>query len=137
MEKFDIYKEFYSDKTIDELRFSLKVYKSRLDLLNREFEFFRHLLNSKMCNPKTPNLIEKFDHFKQQMEHQMKLNQNLLDEIERQNNEVGLKLECDELSCDNYFVRENYNLELEVVNFLAQTDQLKSEMMAALQSLII
>ncbi len=137
MEKHDNYKEFYRDKTINELRFNLTFYKSRLELLNEEFKFFKHLLNSNIYNPMTPNLFERFQLFKKQIGEKMKYNSNLLDEIESQYNEVDLKLECDELSCDDYYVRRNYELQLDVVDFLEQTAKLKSEMMENLKGVIV
>jgi hypothetical protein len=137
MEKYDIYKEFSSDKTIDELRFNLRFYKSRLELLNLEFDFFKHVLNANIYNSRTPNLFESLELFKKRIDEKMKFNSNLLLEIESQYTAVELKMECDELSCDDYFVRRNYELELDVVNFLTETAKLKSEMMEFLKSLII
>lgn len=137
MEPYELIKEFYSDKTIDELQFNLKFFKSRLLLLDEELQFFKHMINSKIYDEKTTNLFETFELFKKRMDINIKLNSKLLKEIDRQFNEVELKIECDELSCDDYFIRQNYNLELDVVNFLLQTAKLKSEMMEYLKGLIV
>jgi|SRR5690554_939457 len=136
MEKHDISKEFYNDKSIDELRFNLTFYKSRLEILKEELEFFKHLMRAQIYDKKVPNLFETFEFFKKRMDAMIKLHSKLLNEIDRQYNEVQLKLECDELSCDDYFVRSNYELELDVVNFLMKTAKLKSEMIEYLKGII-
>ena len=136
MEKHDISKEFYNDKSIDELRFNLTFYKSRLEILKEELEFFKHLMRAQIYDKKVPHLLETFEFFKKRMDAMIKLHSKLLNEIDRQYNEVQLKLECDELSCDDYFVRSNYELELDVVNFLMKTAKLKSEMIEYLKGII-
>lgn len=129
MDTFDIYKKFYSDKSIDELQFSLLFYKSRLELLSKEFEFFSHLMNSNIFNSTTPNLFKKFERFQKEIDNKKELIFKFLSEIGLQYNEVEFKLECDILSCDDYFLRRNYELELNVVDFLSKTSELQSEMM--------
>lgn len=136
MEPYELHKEFYSDKSIDELQFNLTFYKSRLLLLEEELGFFKHLMNSKIYDARTPNLFETFELFKKRIDADIKLHSKFLIEIDKQYSEVELKLECDELSCDDYFIRQNYELELEVVNFLMQTAKLKSEMIEYLKALI-
>lgn len=137
METKDLYKEFYSDKTIDELRFNLTFYKSQLESLKEELEFFKHLMNAHIYKQRVPNLFEIFELFKKQIDTKIKLQSKLLKEIERQYKEVQLKLECNEVSCDDYFDRNHYELELDLVNFLIKTAKLKSEIMEFLKSIIV
>lgn len=137
MEQFNNLEKSDGDKSIEELQFSLSFYKSRLDLLKKELDFFRHVLDSNIFHPKTPNLFERIAHFKKEIDINLKTTAQLSSEIERQYNDVQLKLECDELSCDAYFVSRNDEIELNVVNFLTQTAQLKSDMMEYLKGLIL
>ncbi|OBX27224.1 hypothetical protein LX77_02741 [Gelidibacter algens] len=137
MEQFNNDENPYRDKSIEELRFNLSFYKSRLTLLTKELEFFKQLLDSNSFDPKTLNLFEKVTLFKKQIDINLKKTSKLAIVIERQHNEVQLKIECDELSCDDYFVRKNNEIELDVVNFLTQTAKLKSEIMEYLEGLII
>lgn len=136
MKQFNSNENPYRDKSIEELRYNLTFYKSHLTLLTKELEFYKHLLDSNSFSPKTPNLFETVTDFKNQIDINLKTTSKLSSEIERQYNDVQQKIECDELSCDDYFVRKNNEIELDVVNFLTQTAQLKSELMEYLKGLI-
>ncbi len=136
MKQFNSNENPYRDKSIEELRYNLTFYKSHLTLLAKELEFYKHLLDSNSFSPKTPNLFEKVTDFKNQIDVNLKTTSKLSSEIERQYNDVQQKIECDELSCDDYFVTKNNEIELDVVNFLTQTAQLKSELMEYLKGLI-
>lgn len=136
MKQFNSNENPYRDKSIEELRYNLTFYKSHLTLLAKELEFYKHLLDSNSFSPKTPNLFETVTDFKNQIDVNLKTTSKLSSEIERQYNDVQQKIECDELSCDDYFVTKNNEIELDVVNFLTQTAQLKSELMEYLKGLI-
>lgn len=135
MENYDNYKEFYSERTIDELKFNLIFYRSRLELLTKELDFFNHMMESNIYDPKTLNIHKTFESFKKRMVGIYETKERLFRDINQQYNDVALKIECDELSCDDYFIRRNYELELEVVNFLMKSDELTSEMMEYLQNI--
>lgn len=137
MKTYEIHKYAYTDKTSEELQFNLAFYESRLILLQEEWEFFKHVLGSTIFNPKTPNLFEKIELFKAEIDQHMKLTSKLTTTVEKQYKEVQLKVECDELSCDDYFLRNYHDTELELVNFLNQTAKFKSEMMEYLKGLIL
>ncbi|MBJ7882061.1 hypothetical protein [Gelidibacter salicanalis] len=137
MKKYEIHKYAYTDKTSEELQFNLAFYESRLVLLQEELEFFKHVLGSTIFNPKTPNLFENIELFKAQIDQHMKLTSKLTTTVEKQYKEVQLKVECDELSCDDYFLRNYHDTELELVSFLTQTAQFKSEMMEYLKGIIL
>lgn len=135
MENYDNYKEFYSERTIDELKFNLIFYRSRLELLTKELDFFNHMMESNIYDPKTLNIHKTFESFKKRMVGIYETKERLFRDINQQYNDVALKIECDELSCDDYFIRRNYELELEVVNFLMKSDELTSEMMEYLKNI--
>ncbi|WP_299396917.1 hypothetical protein [uncultured Gelidibacter sp.] len=136
MKKHKIHKYAYTDKSTEELQFNLAFYDSRLSLLAEEFDFFKHVLSSHIFDAKTPNLFEELELWKQQIDEFMTVATKLTQEVQKQYNEVQLKVECDEVSCDDYFLRAYHDTELEVVTFLTQTAQFKSEMMEYLQGLI-
>ncbi|TDU39464.1 hypothetical protein BXY82_1488 [Gelidibacter sediminis] len=137
MNTYEIHKYAYSDKNTEELQFNLAFYKSRLELLMQDLEFFKHLLSSHIFDSKTPNLFETIEKFKTQIDQHTKVMLTLTTEVEKQFKEVQLKVECDELSCDNYFLKQYHDTELEVVKFLSQAGQLKSEMMEYTKGLIL
>ena len=136
MKKFEIHKYAYSDKNTEELQFNLAFYNSRLVLLMEELDFFRHLLSSNIFDPKTPNLFEEIELFKKRIDAHVKQTATLTTEVEKQYKEVQLKVECDELSCDNYFLKQYHDTELELVTFLNDTSELKSDMMEYTKGLI-
>lgn len=136
MKKYDFNKEFSSDKTIYELQFNLTFYKSRLELLTMELDFFIFLMTSNIYDTRIPNVFETFENFKKTINKIQKTKERLLKSINQQYNDVMLKLECDELSCDDYFIRRNSELEVEVVNFLMETAELKSKMIEYIKGII-
>lgn len=136
MKKHKIHKYAYTDKSTEELQFNLAFYDSRLSLLKEEFEFFKHVLGSHIFDEKTPNLFEAVELNKRQIDEFMAVATTLVHDVQKQYNEVQLKIECDEISCDDYFLRTYHETELEVVTFLTQTAQFKSELMEYLQGLI-
>ncbi|WP_347925543.1 hypothetical protein [Pontimicrobium sp. SW4] len=136
METQNIYKSFNNEKTIEELQYSMLQYKTTLESFKPEYSFYKHLLKSQIFKSNVINLFEYLERFKKTIADHEISTANLIIEINSHNNQITKKIECDDLVCDNYFIKEYDVLENKIHTFLIEYSNFKLQMLPYLQSAI-
>ncbi|AOW16820.1 hypothetical protein LPB03_04765 [Polaribacter vadi] len=131
------YKSFNTDKSIKELKYNLLQQRETFGNLIIEQEFYKKLLNAPIYQSEKLNLFEKLEGFKNELKQTAETNKLLLNEIGVQLFQIDKKVECDDLFCDNFFIKEIDTLELKIHNFLIKITALKLQMIEYFQDVMI
>ncbi|WNH10656.1 hypothetical protein [Thalassobellus suaedae] len=137
MDTLEIYKSFNSDKSIEELQYNILKESTNLDNLKFELQFYKLLLNKSIYKPHALNLYERLTGFKNEITSINKKGMSLLNELNTQAHQIRNKIECDDMACDNFFIKNHDNIELKVFNFKTQVFNFKFRLFQYLQSVII
>ena len=136
METQNLYQSFNADKTIEELQYNLLQYKRTLESYIIEYSFFKYLLKSSIFKYNVINLFESLEQFKKDIMNLETATTELITKINSNRNQITKKIECDDLICDNYFIKEYDDLEKKIYDFLIIYSDFKSQMFQYLQSVI-
>tara|TARA_R110002051_G_scaffold31017_2_gene71157 strand:- start:169 stop:588 length:420 start_codon:yes stop_codon:yes gene_type:complete len=131
------YKSFNTDKSIEELKYNLLQQRETFGNLIIEQEFYKKFLNAPIYQSEKLNLFEKLEGFKNELKQTAETNKLLLNEIGVQLFQIDKKVECDDLFCDNFFIKEIDTLELKIHNFLIKITALKLQMIEYFEDVII
>ena len=131
------YKSFNTDKSIEELKYNLLQQRETFGNLIIEQEFYKKLLNAPIYQSEKLNVFEKLEGFKNELKQTVETNKLLLNEIGVQLFQIDKKVECDDLFCDNFFIKEIDTLELKIHNFLIKITALKLQMIEYFQDVMI
>ncbi|MFD0863836.1 hypothetical protein ACFQ1M_16590 [Sungkyunkwania multivorans] len=112
-------------KRIEELHRDSLNWISELDFIKDEIRFFKKLLRSYSFEPTTPNLFEKLQLFRQQMQEVLNRNMEDLDLVRKHENHLSGMQECDQLECDQAYLLEHDRLGEEIVGHLKKFKKLK------------
>jgi len=116
-----------SQKELKNLHLDNLDWKSNLEFIESEVKFINQLLNSYIFEPNTPNLFERLQENKITMtaigNNILELHQN----IRKHESELGGMLECDTISCDNYYYKDHLILQQNFDEFYQRFKKLKSE----------
>ena len=103
------------------------LWKSLFGYMENELQFIKKLLNARAFKASTPNLFERLEHFKNEIDSKTRELTSL--ELEVKRYEIYLKgiLECEDISCDTFY-RENHEaLENRVNEFQTAFDEYKNQ----------
>lgn len=115
------------EKKIGEMHDRLLKWRSYLHFINDEMAFIEKLLNSYVFEPRTPNLFEKLEHFKQGFEQSKKEKDNLLETIREHERHLGGIVECTPHNHDTGYHEKHRDLETLMHKYLEDYLQLKGE----------
>ncbi|WP_299535917.1 hypothetical protein [Ulvibacterium sp.] len=112
---------------IEELHRSSQEWKSMLQFIKDEMIFMNRLLNSYVFEPDTPNLFERLQDYLNRLK-ESKLKKSVIERnILNHENHLGGILECKDVVCDEEYYRKHRELETEVMKFVNEFQDLKSE----------
>ena len=115
------------DKKVQELHSELQEWRSNMDFIEDEMHFIDRLLHSYVFEPRTPNLFERLEKFKQGMEKSKKRRASIKDRIMEHENNLGGMMECTSAPCDTAYYLKHEQLQNKVFEYLEDYRQLKSE----------
>jgi hypothetical protein len=116
-----------SKKEIKEIHLDILKWKSSLRFIEGEIQFINQLLNSYVFEPDTPNLFERLQEFKKQIEAIEKEMQNINQDIRTHESKLGGMLECDTISCDNFYYKNHTSVWRTFDDFYKNFSRSKSE----------
>lgn len=85
-------------------------WKSMIGYKEKEIIFINRLLNSDAFQETTPNLFEKLQHFKHELATKTREIKNLKKEINEYEDTLRGILECQDISCDTYYLENHKDL---------------------------
>ncbi len=125
MKTEDIYKTFEHDKSSDELLYNTSLWEADLSFVKTETLFIQNIIKHFPFKSKVPNLYEQLQLFMQELTIAKTDSSNLIDKIYMHNNELHGISECEDISCDNYYMVEYEKLAKDVFKFLNYYKHLK------------
>jgi len=132
----NVYQSFNREKSIDEMQYGFLDYKKRLQDLEEELTFLKGIIDAAIFKPKVMNLFESLALFKKDINLLDKTRLLLLNKVNSQLNQINQKFECQDLACDNYFIKAHDDLEREIYEFLLKITDFKSRLFRYVQSVI-
>ena len=114
-------------KKIEELHRSSQQWKSMLLFIEDEMIFIDRLLNSYVFEPDTPNLFERLQDYLRRLKESKSKKSLVKHNISNHENHLGGILECKDAVCDEEYYRKHDKLGTEVMEFVSEFQDLKSE----------
>ncbi|GAA4272860.1 hypothetical protein U6A24_06225 [Aquimarina gracilis] len=115
-----------AEKELKEIHLDALEWKSSLQFINRELKFINQLLNSYVFEPNTPNLFERLQEYKAQIQKVEEEIESLHQSIRKHESELGGMLECDTISCDHEYYMEHELLKTSYNTLYKKFRELKS-----------
>lgn len=137
MEAIQNYKSFNSNKSIEELQYNILKNIMRLENLKLELEFYLTLIDKPIFKNNMMNLYERLANFKSEMKDIDKNRVALLNDSYKHNNHISNKIECDDVACDNFFIKQQDAIELKTFNFHKTISDFKFRLFQYLESVFI
>lgn len=134
METKNIFKSFNENKSIEELKYNMLQFKTRLEELIIECKFFKNLIEASIYKSNSINLFENLEKFKKDMKCLEKETLELLKDINSHSNSITNKIECEDLVCDNFFIGSHDRLEEKIHKLFIKSMNLKFKWFQYLES---
>ena len=136
METLQAYKSFTDDKSIEELQYTIATDITSLENLKFELQFYKVLLDKPIFKPQVINLYETLVKFKNEIQALHKNSIDLLHDLSTHANLIGTKIECEDLACDHFFIKEHDAIKLKIFNFKEKIFIFKFRLFQYLESVI-
>ncbi|GAA4810313.1 hypothetical protein [Litoribaculum gwangyangense] len=137
MEPIQNYISFNSNKSILELQYSISSEIYKMENLKLELEFYLILLDKPLFESYTINLYERLTDFKKEAKGINESRIHLLESLYSHANHISNKIECDNIACDNFFIKQHDEIELTVFNFHKTISDFKFRLFQYLESVLI
>lgn len=136
METIHSYKSFNEKKSIEELKYNMLQYRIRLEEIILENNFYKNLLVASIYKSNTINLFENLEQFKRNLNKIETAVSELVPEINSHSHSITNKTECDDLFCDNFFIKTHDDLEEKIYQFFLKSRAFKRQMLQYLESVL-
>ncbi|GAA4280951.1 hypothetical protein [Gaetbulibacter aestuarii] len=137
METLEFYRSFNGNKTIEELQYNITKAISKLENLDIELEFYDVLLEKPIYKSQMLNLYERLSGFKNEVQVLEKKRSDLLNDLQSHLHLIKNKLECQDMACDNFFIKAQDTMEMRVVNYQNSLSDFKFKLFPYLKSVLI
>ncbi|WP_242158931.1 hypothetical protein [Aestuariivivens sediminis] len=137
MEIIKNYKSYNDNKSIDELQYNLSLEIDTLENMKLELAFYNHLLDKPIFKEHTINLYERLSDLKHEIQELNTKRIDLLNAIYSHSNHINIKIECDDIACDTFFIKEHDAIELKIFNFNRTVANFKYNLFQYLDSVLI
>lgn len=117
MKTLQSYLNFNENKSIEELEYNILKGITSLENFKFELHFYELLLESPIYKPTIMNLYETLVNYKNELKVLSKNSTNLINELNSHLNLITKKIECEDIVCDNFFIKKQDDLCLKVFNF--------------------
>lgn len=136
MEAIKGYISFNSHKSIEELQYNISRNIITIENFKFEFQFYKSLLNKTIFKPHVINLYERLTGFKNEIVAINKSNISLINELNSLAHHIRNKIECDDMACDFFFIKQQDDLELKVFNHKAEIFNFKFKLFQYIESVV-
>lgn len=115
------------EKEVQELYQELQKWKSYIHFIDDEMQFIDRLLNSYVFEPRTPNLFERLELFKQKFAQSKNEKRKIKRLIAQHEGKMAGILECTTTSCDSSYRQKHKDFLKKVSEYVEHYLMLKSE----------
>ena len=137
METMNLYKNLNRDMSNEELMDIAHQWRVELEFLEHELLFLKNLLDSNIYEKNTMNLFENLQLFKGEIDNLNEERANLLDKVHTYHTQLSKKIECDDLSCDMFYMQLQEKMAFNITTFLDESKNLKLLLFEYIQSVIL
>lgn len=137
MEAIEVYRSFNSNKSIEELQYNISRNITTIENLKFELQFYKFLLSKTIFKPHVINLYERLTQFKNEIITMNESSITLINELNSHAHQIRNKIECEDLACDNFFIKNHDDLELKVFRFNTNIFNFKFRLFQYIESVII
>lgn len=123
-------------ETIEEFQGEREAWISEMAHLTWDIHFFKKFLKAPLFRP-VPDLYEKISGFLKELNTCKEELQELNQEIQNHRFDLEKMLECDDVSCDNFYLEQHKKLENQVKNFSNHMRNLQSQIVTYTSDLLI
>jgi hypothetical protein len=110
--------------------------KQKIDELITDFQFYKDLLEASIYKPNIINLFERLQYLKSDIENIKKGALDLLKDVHLQINQTREKIECEDLDCDAFFIKNYELLQRKSEEFFTKAYNFKKQMFEYLRSVL-
>jgi len=114
-------------KKVEELHWEMQNWKSNFQFMDNEIMFIIHLLDPYAFQPNTPNLFERLQNYKTNIERITAVKEEVRKNISIHENTMSGMLGCSDTDYDLEYYRKHDKLKAEVVDCLGNFKNLKFE----------
>lgn len=129
-------KQYSGIETIEELQLERESWMAQLAHLTWDIHFFRKFLKAPIFRP-VPNLFEKISKFSKELNTCKEELQELNQDLQHHRFDLEKMLECDDVSCDNFYLEQHKKIEKRVQNFSNHMRNLQSQIFTNTADLFI
>lgn len=115
------------EELLKEFHHDILRWKSIIGYKENEIQFINRLLNSNAFKETTPSLFEKLQHFKHEIKTKTREVKNLKKEINEYEDKLKGILECQDISCDTYFLDNHKALKDRFEEFYINFNEYKTK----------
>lgn len=137
METKNNFKSFNENKSINELKYNMLQFKTKIEAEIIEYKFYKKLIEASIYKTNAINLFENLELFKKDINATEKEAVELLSEINFHSNSISNKIECDDLLCDNFFIKSHDELEEKTHHFFMNCTKFKIRFFQYLESVLL
>ncbi|USD24525.1 hypothetical protein [Flagellimonas marinaquae] len=105
-------------RKIEMMRDDLQNWKSYIQFIGDEMVFIQKLLDSYIFEPRTPNLFERLENFKQLFNASKQKRASLLESIKIHGNRLGGIFECTQEESDSQYYENHLDLKANVTGYI-------------------
>lgn len=111
-------------------------WRMNVGYIETEIHFIAHLLGAKLYKENTPNLFERLQEFKQEIDTRTTEAKELKKELEFYEDELQGILECEDISCDVYYLENHNELKKRFQEFYTNFNTYKTGVFEYIQGLL-
>ena len=111
-----VFRKFTRDRSLDELFYDIVLWKHELDFIDDELSFTKKLTKTYPFKKNILNLFERIQLFTKEIDTLKSEIIDLLNSIQKHENQLNGMLECNDLSCDNFYVVAHEKIAIEIFN---------------------
>lgn len=131
-----VFRKFNRDRSLDELFYDTLHWKHELDFIDSELTFTKHLTKTYPFKKNILNLFERIQLFTKEIEAQKEERNILLNLIHKHENQLNGMLECNDLSCDNFYVVAHEKIAEKIFNCIQKYRAFKIEINEYIRGII-
>ena len=122
-----VFRKFTRDRSLDELFYDIVLWKHELDFIDDELSFTKKLTKTYPFKKNILNLFERIQLFTKEIDTLKSEIIDLLNSIQKHENQLNGMLECNDLSCDNFYVVAHEKIAIEIFNCIQKYRAFKIE----------
>ena len=130
------FKKFNRDKSVDELFYNSSIMTANIEFIKTDLDFMRKLIKSYPFSNNISNLFERIQLYIKEIDLLEKENNDILKNVQKHKTQLNGMLECNDLSCDNFYVIEHEKIAAMTFNYVEKYRKFKTNIIEYVNGII-